>query len=140
MNETKLTSPDGRFRISYSLAGEIRFGPAYFHLHIPTYDFTDRIFGRQHLWSSDSRYLAIQEWLTTDYASGPFTELLLIDFVSEHQCPLSKARQGFITPVRFEPFLLIYRKDFQGRGESREYEIAYESLDRWSPIPKHRNA
>ena len=139
MNEAPLTSPDGRVRISYSLAGEIRFGPAYFHLQIPSYEFGDRIFGRQHLWSPDSRYLAVQEWLTIDYAEGPFTELLLIDFASERQCPLSKAHKGFIIPVRFEPPLLIYRKDFQGRGESREYEIAYESLDRWTPIPKIRN-
>jgi hypothetical protein len=139
VNEAPLTSPDGSIRISYSLAGEIRFGPAYFHLSIPSYKFGDRIFGRQHVWSFYSRYLAVVEWLTTDYAEGPHTELLLIDFALARQCPLSKANGGFIIPVRFEPPLLIYRKEFLGRGESREYEIAYESLDRWIPIPVHLN-
>jgi hypothetical protein len=109
-------------------------------LRLPPFDFAERLFGDERLWSADSSYLAVQEWLTTDYAEGPFTELLLVDFVSERQCPLSKADKGFIVPVRLESSLLIYRKDYKGRGESREYEIAYEPLDRWIPIPKRRIA
>lgn len=138
MDEINLISPDNRVRGSFAFAGEIRWGPVYYNLRLPLYDFGERLFGQEHLWSTDSRCLAVQEWLTTDYADGPFTELLLIDFLSVRQCPLSKADKGFIVPIRFESALLIYRKDFKGRGESREYEIAFESLEQWTPIPRLR--
>ncbi len=136
MSEIELLSPDSQIRGLFAFAGEIRWGPPYYYLRLFPYDFSKRIFGREYLWSADSRYLAVQEWLTVDYTEGPFTELLLIDFASERQCPLSKANKGFIVPVRFEAGSLIYRKDFKGLGESREFEIAYDSLDRWRPISK----
>lgn len=134
MKGITLNSPDKKRNGKLIYAGEIRFGPAYFHLQFPNCDFGGRIFGEDYLWSLDSRYLAIQESLTIDYSDGPYTELLLIDFLSGRQCPLSKVRKGFIVPVRFEPPVIIYRKEFRGRGEHREFEIAYEVLDRWRPL------
>ena len=74
-----------------------------------------------------------------DYVDGPRTELLLIDFLDETECPLSKA-QGFIVPLRFEHPLIIYHKQQRGMQSEREFEIEYSNLDRWRPLVKKNNA
>ena len=125
----KLVSPNRRIHGRLSKAGMIRFGPPYYDLQIAPYDFSVRAFGNRFLWSPDSRYLALLETLTTEYVEGPHTELLLIDFEKETQCPLSKVKKGFIVPIRFETPLIIYEKQFWGRGQAREFEIDFESLE-----------
>ena len=86
------------------------------------------------------RYLAgFRSGLPLSYTRGPLTEMLLIDFVTELQCPLSKASKGFIMQFDSEPFLLVYRKVISSGPIARVMRIAYETLDRWSPIPKHRH-
>ena len=56
-------------KYNLDIAGEIRFGPQYYELEIqgklPKYSYG---FNRAEL--EDGRYLAIEEWLTTDYRKG----------------------------------------------------------------------
>ena len=61
--------------------------------------------------------------------------MLLIDFLDETECPLSKA-QAFILPLKFEHPLIIYEKRLRGRQSEREFEIDYSKLDRWRPLTK----
>jgi len=136
MPTKKLVSPDRKIEGRLVEAGKIRFGPPYFELQLEPYDFSGRAFGNRFLWSPDSRYLALLETLTLDNTDGPYTELLLIDFRDERQCPLSKVRKGFMVPIRFEPPLIIYEKQFRGRDQVREFEIEFESLDRWRPLTR----
>ena len=134
MEEIQLTGLIGSVPGSFSLAGEIRFGPYYYSLRLPPYDFAQRIFGSIYLWSPDARFLAFQEWFTTDYAAGPLTGVLLIDFALGRQCLLSKASKGFVVPLRFDPPQLVYSKE--SGGKTTESRIAYEALGHWSPIPQ----
>lgn len=136
MPTKKIDSPNRKIRACLVEAGRIRFGPVYYELRIAPFDFEGRAFGDCYLWSRDSRYLAVQETLSLEYTDGPHTELLLIDFVRELQCPLSKVKEGYMVPVRFERPFMIYKKQFRGRGEVREFEIDFSKLDRWRPLEK----
>jgi len=136
MPTKKFLSPDRKIEGKLIEAGRIRFGPPYFELQIGPYDFSERAFGVCFLWSRNSRYLAVLETLTLDNSDGPNTELLLLDFREERQCPLSKVKGGYMVPLRFAEPLLIYEKQFRGRSEEREFEIEFESLDRWRPLTR----
>lgn len=132
-----VTSPDQQHQAEFRFAGEIRFGPSYFSLTVDGYALVGRVFGDKALWSPDSRYLAVQEWLSTAEADGPQTALLCLDLLERRQCRVAKAAGGFITPLRFSDNLLIYRKCyFRADGErSIEYEIAFADLPRWEMLP-----
>ena len=71
-------SPDGRYKAVLEYEGEVRFGPSYCRLELNGKPLSGRIFGEVLCWSDDSRYLALQEWLSTDYGKGPVTRVLLI--------------------------------------------------------------
>lgn len=139
MPSKSLFSPNRKIRGKLVEAEKIRFGPPSFELRIEPYDFTGRRFVGPRLWSPQSRYLALTECLTGDFSSGPKTELLLIDFLDETECPLSKA-DCFIEPIRFEHPLIIYDKKQRGRQSEREFEIEYTTLNRWRPLTKKANA
>jgi hypothetical protein len=109
---------------------EIRFGPRYYTLHIQNLGFLkSRIFGHSFLWSSNSRYLAIQEWMTTKESEGPWTRLLLIDFQTGKGKWLSGAKDGFIRPIKFEDEKIVYEKE--SKHTTTEYEIDTTSLSDW---------
>lgn len=57
-------SPNGIHSVEKILEGGIRFGPEYFRLRIDGRDVPNKIFGHPMAWSNDSRFLAVQEWLT----------------------------------------------------------------------------
>ncbi|MBW3623815.1 MAG: hypothetical protein KY468_10460 [Armatimonadetes bacterium] len=127
-------SPDRQHTAVLKNIGEIRFGPSYYSLRLDRIDFGTRIFGNSALWSSDSRFLAVQEWLTIDEAEGPQTQLLLIDWLHHTECAVSWAIQGFIEPKRFEGNTLIYTKMYLARGITGEFEIDFLELDRWMQL------
>lgn len=133
MNLPSVTSPDGVHRLELSYESEIRFGPAYYCAAIDGKTIPKRIFGNAALWSPDSRFLALQEWLTTDYQDGPQTALLVFDFQDSREVKASSAHKGFISPIRFSDDTLIYKKEYFGTGKIGEYEIDLISLNRWNP-------
>ena len=82
------------------------------------------------------KIIANQEWLNTDEAKGPETQLLLVDVEGERECVLSSVHQGFIRPIQFDGEKLIYTKNYLGRGITSEFEIEFLSLDRWKSLRK----
>lgn len=124
-------SPDGSHILRFDLEGEIRFGPTYYRAEVNRSVIPAKIFGDIALWSPDSRFLVLQEWLTTDYTSGPQTALHVIDFVHSRSVRASWADKGFITPIRFDGETLVYKKQYFGIGKIAEFEIDLGTLDRW---------
>lgn len=113
-------SPDGRHTAYFALGGEVRFGPLYFVLSVGGHSFGERIFGDAHLWSADSRMLAVQEWLTLDYSAGPITALVLIDLRLGRAATLARATKAFVVPLAFEGGRLAYREDRAGQAGERQ--------------------
>ncbi len=132
MQSLSIPSPDGKHTATFQYSGEIRFGPCYFTLNLDGEIVAEETFGEEARWSEDSRYLAVQQWLTTKESDGPQTALVCFDLVRRRRCCVSTARNGFIVPKRFEGELLIYTKQIGIRKS--EYEIAFESLPRWQPV------
>jgi hypothetical protein len=130
-----IESPDRKHQAILKYVGEIRFGPHYFSLTVDSFSFGERIFGDDYLWSDDSRFFAVQEWKTTDYATGPITKLLLIEDIERRECPLSGIN-GWIVPKQFEGSKLIYTKRYYDEGLDKiaEFEIEFLGLDRWGPL------
>jgi hypothetical protein len=96
----------------------------------------NRVFGSPILWSEDSRYVAVQEWLTTEEATGPQTALICIDVVTPRQCRVSTAKDGFIVPQSFQGEKLVYTKEHTDAHGSRvnEFEIEFLTLPRWQSL------
>jgi hypothetical protein len=129
-------SPDSKQAVHFEFEGEIPFGPAYFTMLLNAQSLAHRSFGDVAIWSNDSRYVAVQEWLSTSKGAGPQTALLCIDTANCSQCVVSTAKQGFIYPVQFEGESLIYKKQyFDAQGEKTiEYEIKFTDLPRWEQV------
>lgn len=64
-------SPDRKHVAVLTYINEIRYGPPYFSLSVDGISFGVRIFGDVYLWSGDSRFFAVQEWMTTNYLGRP---------------------------------------------------------------------
>jgi hypothetical protein len=107
MNPHRIDSPDGGHTAVLCDLGEIRFGPPYFALEIDNWSIAGRIFGGSARWSEDSTMFAIQEWLTTDYAEGPVTQLTVFDAARKRQCALARADKGYIVVTDFPPNLSV---------------------------------
>jgi hypothetical protein len=127
-------SPDKPRQVRFCFEGEIKFGPAYYRVQITERVPDDRIYGDAFQWSPNSRFLALQEWLTTDYQKGPKTALRVFDFLAHREAQVSWADGGFITPLRFEDATLVYEKRYLAAGKIAEYEIDLDGLDRWESV------
>ena len=129
-----IQSPDGRHEAELRYVGEIRFGPPYHSLCVDGISMGGRVFGDAVLWSPDSRYLAVQEWLTTDEAEGPITTLCVVDVVERRTCRLSRADGGFVEPQSFEGGAITYVASYMGDFEVREFEMDLEQVRSWRPL------
>lgn len=126
-----MKSPDGRHDAVLIAAGEIRFGPVYCELKIDGIAQTNRIFGEELKWSPDSRFLAVEEWLTTDYVSGPITRAAIFDLEARRCTALKLTEKGFCRDFHFEEKTFVYKKHFKGRGEIIELEVDLSSVSDW---------
>lgn len=127
-------SPDGTHRATLRFEGEIRFGPEYFRLSIDGRGIPHRIFGQPLQWSPDSRFLAAQEWLTTDYAAGPITCAALIDVDGWKIARLEVLAKGFAQDFQWDAASLRYQQAFAARSTARGARAALESVEGWAPI------
>ena len=129
-------SPNQEHRITFTLEGEIRFGPLFYTLSIDRRVIPDRIFGLGYVWHPASIFIALQEWLTIDYQKGPITALALVDIREWKLARISKADKGFICPLKFESGLIVYEKRYYASGSSRaeEYEIKLADVSNWEQI------
>ena len=125
-------SPDGQYSIEFEVAGEIRFGPEYYRLTIDGQKVAEQIFGQPYIWDAESKYLALQEWLTTDEQKGPLTALLVMDLRNRRIARVSQADKGFIEPIRFDGNKVIYKKVHLSQGRTTEYEVDLKEVKNWS--------
>ncbi len=124
-------SPGKTHGFDFIFEGEIRFGPEYYKLKLNGELIPNRIFGFEFKWHPDSKFLALQEWLTTDYKKGPVTSLTIIDLNDRKYARISKADKGFIKPLRFENDSIIFEKEYLGTGKNAEYEINLGEIQNW---------
>lgn len=134
MNSTpKYRSPDGKHKLSFFLEGEIRYGPSYYKLELNGKPIKNRIFGFVNLWHPESRFLALQEWLTTDYQEGPITSLTIVDLKEMLIANISTLPKGFISPINFEEDVIIYQKDYSF-GQKGEFEMDLRTVKNWQKM------
>jgi hypothetical protein len=118
-------SPDRQHTARLIVGGEIRHGPLYFGLEVDAWAFGRRIFGAAHVWSPASTLLAVQEWLTLDYAEGPITALVLIDLAQGCETTLARAIKGFVVPEAFAGSILSFRITYAGQdAQHRQFDTA----------------
>jgi hypothetical protein len=127
-------SPNGQHKAELAYAGEIRFGPAYHLLLLDGVAVRGRIFGSALQWSNDSRLLAVEEWLTTDYEQGPITRVALFDIERQVWTPLRSIVKGFPAGFRFKDATFIYRKRFFASGRIEEVAVDIPSMKNWEPV------
>jgi hypothetical protein len=130
-------SPNGEHQLLLHWAGEIRFGPHYFHAIVTRgsggqLDLGGRVFGDRMLWSDDSRYLVLQEWDSTTEADGPRTRLLVLDLLSNSEHHLTPTTGGWVEPAGFEGHIL--RIDRHQPGGILHTEVDLGVLARWQPL------
>lgn len=124
-------SPGKVHGFDFIYEGEIRFGPTYYKLKLDGELINNRIFGFEFKWHPESKYLALQEWLTTDYKKGPITALTIVDLKTRKFAKISKAEGGFIKPLKFENELIVFEKEYLASGKTVEYKINYEQIQNW---------
>jgi len=136
MKENTVTykSPNKEFRFEFVYEGEIRFGPPFFKLILNGKLVKGRIFGEAFKWHNESNFLALQEWLTTDYKKGPITSLALIKLTTNESARIATANNGFIEPVKFEENLIVYNKNYYQTVLKEEFEINIEEIKNWEAI------
>lgn len=127
-------SPGKIHGIDFIFHGEIRFGPDYFRIKLNGKIIKNRIFGYEFKWHSDAHYLALQEWLTTDYQKGPITALALIKPYDKKIAQVARTDGGFIKPLSFEENVILYQKQFYSTGINKSCEINLEDINNWQDL------
>ncbi|NEM98650.1 hypothetical protein [Pontibacter burrus] len=124
-------SPGKNHGFDFIFEGEIRFGPCFYKIALDGVLIPDRIFGFEFKWDSNSKFLALQEWLTTDYRNGPITALTIIDLNTRKLARISKADGGFIKPLMFEDDKIIFEKEYLAEAKKIEFEINLNNIKNW---------
>ena len=127
-------SPNSAHSAELLYKGEIRFGPEYYELSIDGSLLRGKIFGSPLTWSQDSRYLAAQEWLTTDEGTGPVTRAVIFDLEQGVHAPLKVADGGFAQDFIFSGAAFVYKKHFHGRDEVIEAELSLANIHNWQRL------
>ena len=118
---------------------DIRWGPPYYRLRLDGRPLAGRIFGRPLRWSDDSRFLAAQEWLTTDYAKGPITRAVVFDVAQHRWAALPATHKGFAESFDFAGARLTYREHYYPEraptpGRPDEVAIEVSTITTWTPL------
>ncbi|WP_167882674.1 hypothetical protein [Leptospira licerasiae] len=125
-------SPNKKHKYELIYDGEIRFGPPYYSLKINGKLVKNRIFGEDAKWSNDSRYLAVQEWLTIDYAEGPITRVMLFDLEMNKYITFKELEKGFVEKFKFINNNFIYVRDYGGRKRTyEEVQVDLSIIKKW---------
>lgn len=127
-------SPNGLHNAELNYQGEIRFGPEYYTLSLDSVSVKGMTFGGELQWSEDSRYLAAEEWLSTDFGTGPVTRAVIFDLEQGCFSTLKTIDQGYAQSFCFAGNSFIYKKNFQGRGQIVEVEILITDIHNWQKL------
>ena len=120
-------------KYNLDIAGEIRFGPQYYELEIQGNKITKYSYGFNRAELEDGRYLAIEEWLTTDYRKGPITRVAIFDLQKGLVCRLKVVEKGFVSNFKLKNGVFSYRKEYPAKGLAIESEVDWSSIKNWEP-------
>jgi hypothetical protein len=134
LNDRVEASPDGRHEAHLVYEADVRWGPPYYRLRLDGQPLAGRHFGRPLRWSPDSRYLAAQEWLTTDYEKGPITRAVLFDITRQRWAALPATHKGFAESFEFAGDRLSYREHFPASAAHSDVAIDVATLGGWTPL------
>ena len=132
-----LPSPNKKYKVILTYVGEIQADQACYSLSIEglPYSFAERIFGQVCLWSPESRFLAVQEWMETDETNAPkYCLLLIIDVLAKRECIIANVEgtKGDILPESFIGESLMYTVTYYGQfGMTKSFETKFRYLDGW---------
>lgn len=135
-----IPSPDKKRKAVLGYLGEIQAGNSYYSLSIDGFPLTfeNRVFGSVCLWSLESRFLSIQEWIETDKTSGPKSYLLLVlDLLTRRECVIASVdgTKGNIIPEGFIGESLLYTVIYYGPfGTTKNYESKFRPLTGWQTL------
>jgi hypothetical protein len=110
--------------------GEIRFGPCYCKLELNGQKVSG-IFGENFTRSPDLRYMAFQEWLTTDYQEGPITRVAIFDLETQKVAYLKTVNKGFVENFQFKDGLFIYDKRLIAENMTKTVEVTLCDICNW---------
>jgi hypothetical protein len=77
------------------------------------------------LWSAEGACVAAQELV--DWPDGPITRVVVFDTGRRTLVGASPARRGLVTPLRFEPGALVYRR-WNKHGGNQELRLSLDDL------------
>lgn len=135
-----LPSPNNKYNAILTYLGEVQADQAGYSLIIDGlhYSFGDRVYGKVYLWSPDSRFLAVQEWIEPDEENAPNACLLLIiDMLARRECVIANVEgtKGNILPERFIGDSLMYTVIYFGQfGMTKSFETKFRYLDGWQTL------
>ena len=133
-------SPDKKYKAVLTYNGEIQADQACYSMSIDGLhaSFAERVFGDVCLWSPDSRFLAVQEWIETYEDKAPKACLLsIIDVVARRECVIANVEvsKGNILPEDFIGESLMYKVVYYGQfGTTKSFETKFRYLDGWQTL------
>ena len=135
-----IPSPDKKRKAVLSLLGTIQSGREFYSLTIDGIPFSlqNRVFGRDCLWSHDSRFLSVQEWKEYDAMTEPKSYLLLIlDLLTRRECIVAEVEgsKSEINPQEFIGDSLMYTVFYEGQfGTTKNFESNFQYLTGWEAL------
>ena len=135
-----ITSPNKKRKAILTYLGKIQSGREYFSLAIDGIPLSlhNRVFGQVCLWSSDSRFLSVQEWKENDAVAGPKSYLLLIfDLFTRRECIVAEVEgaKSEINPQGFIGDSLMYTVIYDGQfGTTKNFESNFQHLAAWQTL------
>ena len=132
-----IPSPNKRRKAILTYLGRTQSGHEYYSLAMDgiLLSLQNRVFGHICLWSSDSRFLSVQEWKENDAVAGPKSYLLLIfDLFTRRECLVAEVEgnKSEITPQGFIGDSLLYTVTHDGQfGITKNFESNFQHLSAW---------
>lgn len=135
-----IPSPNRKRKAVLSYLGRTHSGREYFSLAIDGIPLSlqNRIFGHACLWSSDSRFLSVQEWKENDEGTGPKSYLLVVlDLFTRRECIVAEVEgaKSEINPQGFIGDSLLYTVTHDGQfGVTKDFESNFQHLTAWQTL------
>jgi hypothetical protein len=135
LTDKKIASPDNRLEARLAPTNGSVWDLSHASLALRELSFEARIFGWNGVWSSCSRYFAINEWLRIDTAHCPDMQLVIIDVQDGRECVVERVSCGFVEPMYFKDDLVKYNKIEKGMDERAVIQCRVGELAGWRTVP-----
>jgi hypothetical protein len=135
-----IPSPNKKRKATLTYLGKTQSGREYFSLAIDGIPLSlqGRVFGHICVWSSDSRFLSVQEWKENDEVTGPKSYFLLVfDLFTRRECLVAEVEgnKSEITPQGFIGDSLLYSVTHDGQfGITKDFESDFQHLAAWQTL------